>query len=57
LASNEEQEAHQAYLEDVAKAAKKPPVWSWLLRFVAERICTKIRKPNKRRKMRMPTQG
>jgi DNA polymerase-3 subunit epsilon len=28
LASNEEQEAHQAYLEDVAKAAKKPPVWS-----------------------------
>ena len=28
LASNEEQEAHQAYLEDVAKAAKKSPVWS-----------------------------
>jgi DNA polymerase-3 subunit epsilon len=28
LASNEEQEAHQAYMDDVAKAAKKPPVWS-----------------------------
>jgi DNA polymerase-3 subunit epsilon len=28
LASIEEQEAHQAYLEAVAKAAKKPPVWS-----------------------------
>jgi len=28
LASIEEQEAHQAYLEDVAKAAKKPAVWT-----------------------------
>jgi DNA polymerase-3 subunit epsilon len=28
LASIEEQEAHQAYLESVAKAAKKPAVWS-----------------------------
>ena len=27
LASIEEQETHQAYLEDVAKAAKKPPIW------------------------------
>jgi hypothetical protein len=41
----------------VAKAAKKSPVWSWWLRFVAERICTKTHKPNKRHKMRMPTQG
>ncbi len=28
LASIEEQEAHEAYLEGVAKAAKKPPVWN-----------------------------
>jgi DNA polymerase-3 subunit epsilon len=28
LASIEEQEAHQAYLEGVAKAAKKPTVWN-----------------------------
>ena len=28
LASIEEQEAHEAYLEGVAKAAKKPAVWS-----------------------------
>jgi DNA polymerase-3 subunit epsilon len=28
LASIEEQETHQAYLEGIAKAAKKPPVWS-----------------------------
>jgi DNA polymerase-3 subunit epsilon len=27
LASIEEQKTHQAYLEDVAKAAKKPPIW------------------------------
>ena len=28
LASFEEQETHQSYLEDIAKAAKKPAVWS-----------------------------
>jgi DNA polymerase-3 subunit epsilon len=28
LASIEEQDAHKVYLEGVAKAAKKPPVWS-----------------------------
>jgi DNA polymerase III subunit epsilon len=28
LASIEEQETHQAYLEGIAKVAKKPPVWS-----------------------------
>jgi DNA polymerase-3 subunit epsilon len=28
LASIEEQETHQAYMDDVAKAAKKPPVWN-----------------------------
>ena len=28
LASVEEQDAHKVYLEGVAKAAKKPPVWS-----------------------------
>jgi hypothetical protein len=44
-------------LEGIAKAAKKPPVWSWTLRFAVERTCTKIRRPSKQRKMRMPTQG
>jgi len=28
LASIEEQEAHQSYLQDVAKAAKKPAIWT-----------------------------
>jgi DNA polymerase-3 subunit epsilon len=28
LASIEEQEEHTTYLESLAKAAKKPPIWS-----------------------------